>query len=39
MHVCQVIRCGIHPGLAYLHPALPKRPIARGTNGDSYNRE
>ena len=32
-----VIRCGFHPGLAYLHPALPRRPIARGTNDDSFN--
>lgn len=32
-----VIKCGFHPGLSYLRPAIPRRPIDRGTNDDSFN--
>eukprot|EP01051_Picozoa_sp_SAG22_P003128 SAG22_NODE_149_length_17456_cov_5.058363_3_plen_445_part_00 len=31
------INCAMHPGLAYMHPALPKRPVDRGTDESAYN--
>src|SRR5262249_33978500 len=27
--------CGLLPGLSYFHPAMPKRPVDRGTTDDS----
>ena len=32
-----VIKCGFHPGLSYLRPAIPRRVVDRGTNDDSFN--
>lgn len=32
-----VVQCSFHPGLAYLSPALARRPVDRGCSEQSYN--
>ena len=31
-----VVFCAFHPGLAYFHPAVQKRPVGRGATDDSF---
>ena len=33
----KVINCAMHPGLAYVHPAIPRRPVDRGTDDSAFN--